>query len=197
MSSSQKGTPFKRKDIVKAFFNLDLSDEPSTASKTLKLHNHNCLIAFKPSAIDEVKENNKVTLLTLSVEIQLWIYNLLLISWFNQTENPLWAVKHTDQKLVLLHMSQFWQYRTMKPEILQTCKQIYHEANSILYLQNIFAISEPEQIFWLIVQIGLANFKLIKTLHIWVSWMAELSSWLQLLYILAEKASELQCIELA
>ncbi len=83
MPSSQKGTPFKRKDIIKAFFDLDLFNEPSTASKTLKLCNHNCLIASKPSAIDEVKENNKVALLTLSVEIRLQIYDLLLVSRFD------------------------------------------------------------------------------------------------------------------
>jgi hypothetical protein len=77
MPSSQKNA-FKRKAIIKAFFDLDLFNEPSTASKTLKLRNHNCLIAFKPSAIDEVKENNKVALLTLSVEIQLQIYDLLV-----------------------------------------------------------------------------------------------------------------------
>jgi hypothetical protein len=84
----------------------------------------------------------------------------------------------------------------MEPGILQTCKQTYREANSILYSQNVFAISEPEEMFRLIVRIGLVNFKLIKTLHIWVPWMAELSPWLHLLYILAKEASGLRCIEL-
>jgi hypothetical protein len=46
------------------------------------------------------------------------------------------------------------------------------------------------------VQIGLVNFKWLKTLHVWVPWMAELSLWLQLLYVLAEEASGLRCIEL-
>jgi hypothetical protein len=45
-------------------------------------------------------------------------------------------------------------------------------------------------------QIGLVNFKLVKTLYIWVPWMAELFPWLQLLYILAEEASGLRCIKL-
>ena len=197
MPPSQKETPFKRKDIAKAFFDLDLSDsEPSTASKTPKPRDRNRLIASKPPAIDEAKGNNKVALSTLPVEIRLRIYDLLLVSRFNRTENPSWAVGNTDQKLVLLYMGQFRQYRTMEPGILQTCKQIYHEANSILYSQNVFAISGPEQMFRLIVQIGLVNFKLVKTLHIWVPWMAELSPWLQLLYILAEEASGLRCIEL-
>jgi hypothetical protein len=50
--------------------------------------------------------------------------------------------------------------------------------------------------FRLIARIGLANFKLIKTLHIWVPWMAELSPWLRLLFMLAEEASGLRYVEL-
>jgi hypothetical protein len=84
----------------------------------------------------------------------------------------------------------------MEPNILQTCKQIYQEGISILYSQNVFAISEPKQMFQLMVQIGLANFKLIKTLHIWVPWMAELRPYLQLLSMLAKQASGLRYIEL-
>ena len=76
------------------------------------------------------------------------------------------------------------------------CKQIHHEANPILYSQNVFVISEPEQIFRFIVQVGLVNFKLVKTLHIWVPWKAKLAPWLQLLYILAEEASGLRSIDL-
>lgn len=196
MPPSQKETPFRKKDIAKAFFDLDISDsEPSTASKTPKSRDPNRRIASKPP-LDEAKGNDKVTILTLPVEIRLRIYNLLVVSRFDRTENPSWAVGNTDQKLILLHTGQFRQYRTMEPGILQTCKQIYHEANSILYSQNVFAISEPEQMFRLIEQIGLVNLKLVKTLHIWVPWMAELFPWLQLLYILAEEASGLRCIEL-
>ena len=71
MPPSQKETPFKRKDIAKAFFDLDLSDKPLIASKTLKPRNCNCVIAFKPLAINKAKGNNKVALLTLLVEIRL------------------------------------------------------------------------------------------------------------------------------
>jgi len=84
----------------------------------------------------------------------------------------------------------------MELGILRTCKQIHHEANPILYSQNVFVISEPEQIFRFIVQVGLVNFKLVKTLHIWVPWKAKLAPWLQLLYILAEEASGLRSIDL-
>jgi hypothetical protein len=162
----QKETPFKRKGIAKAFFDLDLSGRPSTASKTPKPRNRNRLITFKPPAIDEAKRHHKAALLTLPVEIRFRIYDLFIVSQFNRTENPSWAVGNTYQKLVLLDMGQFRQYRTMEPGILQTCKQIYREANSMLYSQNVFMIYKPEQMFRLIVQIGLVNFKFVKTLDI-------------------------------
>jgi len=80
MPPSQKETPFKKKDIAKAFFDLDISDsEPSTESKTPKPRERNRLIASTPP-LDEAKGNNKVTLLTLPVEIRLRIYDLLLVS---------------------------------------------------------------------------------------------------------------------
>jgi hypothetical protein len=196
MPPSQNGMPFTRRDIAKAFFDLDFSDSgPSIASKTPKPRDRNRPVASQPPT-NEANGNNKVTFLTLPVEIRLRIYDQLLVSRFDRTQNPSWAVGNTDQKVVLLHMIQAPQYRTMEPGILQTCKQVYQEANSILYSQNIFAISEPKELFRLIVQIGLVNFKLIKTLHIWVPCMAELSPWLQLLYLLAEEASGLRCIEL-
>lgn len=184
------------KDIAKAFFELDLSGNgPSIARKKPKPHDRNPLVAPPPPATNEVKGINKVTFLILPVEIRLRIYDERLVSRFDRTQNPSWAVGNTDQKQVSLHMIQAPQYRTMIPDILQTCKQIYQEANSILYSQNLFAISEPEQMLRLIMRIGLVNFKLIKTLHIWVPWMAELSPWLQFLDILAEEAIGLRCIE--
>ena len=126
------GLPFTRIAIAKAFFDLDLSDsEPSIASKTPKPRDRNRPVASQPPDTNEAKGNNKVTLLTLPAEIRLRIYDQLLVSRFDRMQNPSWAVGNTDQKLVLLHMAQFPQYRTMEPGILQTCKQIYHEANSI------------------------------------------------------------------
>ena len=197
MPPSQKRTAFRKKDIAKAFFDLDISDsETSIASKTLKPRDRNRQIASRPP-LDKAKGSNKVALLTLPVEIRLRIYDLLVVSRFDRRENPSWAVGHTDQKKVLLHMGRFRQYRTMEPRILQTCRQIYDEANSILYSQNVFAISEPEHMFRLIAQIGPVNLKLVKTLDIWVPWMAEISSWIQLLNILAKKASGVRCIKLA
>jgi hypothetical protein len=86
--------------------------------------------------------------------------------------------------------------RTIEPAILQTCKKIYHEANPILYSQNVFEIENTEETFKFIKQIGFVNFKLIKKLEIWVQSCAKLSSWLGLLYLLAKEASGLRCIRL-
>jgi len=192
MPPSQNGMPFVTKAIAKAFFDLDLSGSGSSiASKTPKPRDRNRAVASQPPATNEAKGSNKATFLGLPAEIRLRIYDQLLISRFDRRRNPSWALGNTDQKLVLLHMIRAPQYRTMEPGILQTCKQIYREANSILYSQNVFAISEPEQMFRLILEIGLVNLKLIKTLHIWVPYMATLSPWLQLLHILAEEASGL------
>jgi hypothetical protein len=107
------------------------------------------------------------------------------------------AVGDIDQKKVMLDMRKASEYRTMEPGILQTCKQIFHEAKAILYSHNVFTINEPKVIFRSIMQIGNENIKLVKTVHIWVPKMAKLDPWLQLLKILAEDASGLRCIELA
>src|ERR1700722_19741237 len=175
MPPSQKGTPFKRKDTAKAFFDLDLdlcNAGPSNASKRApKPTDCNHLVTTQPPATKNAKGNNKATFLTLPVEIRLQIYNLLLVSRFDRMENPLWAFGNTDQKPVQLYITQAPQYitlegilrtyRIMELGILRTCKQIHHEANPILYSQNIFAISKPEQIFRFIAQVGLVNFKLV------------------------------------
>jgi len=59
MPPLQKGTSFKRKDIAKAFFDLDLADsEPSPASKTLKPRDRTRLMASKPS-LDEDKRKQQ------------------------------------------------------------------------------------------------------------------------------------------
>jgi hypothetical protein len=84
----------------------------------------------------------------------------------------------------------------MEPAILQTCKEIYREGNSILYAKNVFAISKPEQMFKLSAQIGLANSKLIRTLHLRVPYMTKLLPWLQLLSMVAGQAGGLRHLEL-
>lgn len=191
MPSSQQSTPFTRKDIAKAFFDLDLPGGPSTANE-----------APSPRVLNRrviTPAINNATFLTLPVEIRLLVYDLLLVSRFDgpvRTENPSWAVGNTYQKLVLLFMNPAPRYRTMEPGILRTCKQVYREANPILYSQNAFAISHPKQMFRLVGQIGPVNVKLVKTLQIWVPWGSDLAPWLQLLHFLAEEATGLRSLEL-
>jgi len=178
MSSSQKWTsPFKREDIVKAFFDLDLSSsEPSPASKTPKPRERNRPALSKPA--NEAKKKNKISLLTLPVEIRLQIYDLLLVH-----EKPLQIKPDEDEKQVEL-------------AILQTCKQVYHEASPILYSQNIFAATDPEDIFLLLLYIGLENFRLIKHLDFYVPWPSSLPPWLRLFRTLAMEASGLRSLSL-
>jgi hypothetical protein len=71
------------------------------------------------------------------------------------------------------------------------------EARSILYSQNVFVITEPEQLLRLAAQIGPGNFKQIRALNICVACTAEILPWLRLLSLLAEEASGLRGIELA
>jgi hypothetical protein len=184
---SQRWTPpFKRGGIF---------IEALTKSKKPKPCNRPA--AYRPPTNNEAKGNNvEVTFLTLPVEIRLQIYNLLLVSRSNDWRGRSWSVGNTDQRKVFLSMERNPKYRTMEPAILQTCKQIYHEANPILYSQNVFAIARPEEIFRLMLQIGLVKFKLIKKLDIWVPWMADLSPWLRLLHILVEEASGLRYLKL-
>jgi hypothetical protein len=197
MTPSKNEWLFVTRNIAKAFFELDLSNPgPPTTSKTPDLHDDARANAPRPSTTNDPKEGRNNRFLTLPAEIRLQIYEKLLISRFDRTQNPSWAVGDTSQKLILLHMIRAPQYRTMEPGVLQACKQIHQEANSILYSKNIFYITEPAQMFRLVVQTGLGNFLLIKTLHIWVPCMAEPSEWVQLLHILAENASGLRYIEI-
>jgi hypothetical protein len=168
--------------------------EASTKSKEPKPRDLNLPAASQPS--NEAKESNKVTFLTLPVEIRLQIYDLLLVSRFDRRRAPSCSVGYTDQRKVFLSMEPNPVFRTLETAILQTCKQINHEANPVLYSQNVFAIVNPEEIFRLIQQIGPVKFKLIRTLDILVPWMAEPPPWLRLLPVLAEDANGLRDIKL-
>lgn len=194
MPPSQKGGLFKREDITKAFFDLDLSSsEPSIPSPTSTPHrNHPVIIP----ATSNAETNNKVTFLTLPLEIRLRIYDLLLVSRFDRAQNPSWAVGNTYQQLIILHMIRIFRHGTMEPGILRTCKQIHHEAHAILYSQNVFKITEPKDMFRFSAEIGIANIKLLRTLYIWVPYTAKLTPWLQILHFLAEEATGLRFIEL-
>ncbi|KAF4614412.1 hypothetical protein G7Y89_g15326 [Cudoniella acicularis] len=102
-----------------------------------------------------------LTFLSLPVEIRLRIYYLLLIRR---------SCPHTPRCL----------HAAMELRILQTCKQIYNEAVSILYSENKFQVSEPKEILKL-ARVRPENFESIRRMDIQVPWTAELDSWLELL----------------
>ena len=174
MPPSQEETFVKGKDTTNTNFDHDISySDPSAASKTSQPHDRNCLIASEPP-IDKTKKNNKAFFLTLPVEIRLLIYDLLLIacSWDlgggRRYTPPLepggrWSSRDERQKYLFKP--------SMGTGILQTCRQIYHEANPIFYSKNRFVFYDPEKALRFIEQIGPVNLKLIKALDIPVNYV--------------------------
>lgn len=84
----------------------------------------------------------------------------------------------------------------MERAILGTCRQIYHEAISVLHAGNVFKFNEPEQMFRFIAQIGLTNIQLVKSFDMWIPWMAGILPWLRLLNVLSKEAVGLKYIKL-
>jgi hypothetical protein len=172
MPQSKEETFLKGKDTTNTNFDHDISySDPSAASKTSEPHDRKCLIASEPP-IDRTKKNNKASFLTLPVEIRLLIYNLFLIMCssdlgdgrrYTQPLEPgdRWLSRDERQKYSLKP--------SMGTGILQTCKQIYHEANPVFYSKNRFLFYDPEKALRFIEQIGPVNLKLITTLDIHVN----------------------------
>ena len=139
MTPLTNGTVSQRTDIAGAFFDLDSSSVgPISAGKKPRPFGQIPEATFDSPTADNTKREQKITLLTLPFEIRLQIYELLLVNWVDRVKYPLWAVRNTYQRKVSLHDIPTPQGMTMKPSILQTCKQIYHEANGILYSRNTF-----------------------------------------------------------
>lgn len=190
---------FRREDNAKAYFDLDLSDtEPSSTDKKPRAPRRDSQSSTSvPTTNNSNNAQRNLTLLALPAEIRIKIYDLLLVSRFDRKENPFWAVGKTCQKKICLQEPRAPGYRTMGPQILQTCKQIYYEANSILYSRNVFNFNAPEQMFSFVTQIGPANIEFVRSLDFWVQADAEISPWLRLLNTLTQKATGLKFIELA
>ncbi|KIV98775.1 uncharacterized protein PV09_09472 [Verruconis gallopava] len=132
--------------------------------------------------------------LAIPLEIRLDIYKELLISYMGQRRNPAWAVGDTDQRLITLPGCKYLDDKTIYPQILRTCKQIYGEGNPILYSENVFSSLEPSLMVSFIEQIGLKNTAFIKKLDIHVG--LDLSSWSQLFLKLAEQAGAVRELRL-
>lgn len=174
-------SPFRRKDIAKAFFDLDISDTESSSYLSAKTTN---------------KGKQKLTLLALPAEIRIQIYDYVLVGRVDRESNWPLVVGKTCQKKGRLDWIRTRQDRAMEPAILRTCRQVYHEAIPVLHTQNVFSISKPESMLALMAQIRPVHIKLLRTLEIWIPWTAEDLPWVTLLHTLAVKATGLRFIEL-
>jgi hypothetical protein len=207
MPPSQE-TPVEKKDIANTTLNLDISESgPSTARKTPT--SNNSLIVSKPPASED-KGNSKVSFLNLPIRIRLQIYGILLLSrvdyqkqtvlhrdrWESSGIRPTWrqiifaaeSIRGGQDGYHFLHVDY------AQSEILQTCRQIYHEGNSILYSINFFFFPYVDYALEFIKQIGLVNFRSIRSLLVLVDDLSE-SLFLELFNILAEEDNGVRVME--
>lgn len=125
---------FKKKDIVKAFFDLDLSAQSSrrqliARSQSRPAANFKATYPSAP-ATNNSNAQEKLTLLTLPAEIRIIINGLLLVSRFDRrtTHRDQWPVGKTCQNLILLHTIQHlnmerWKHKSCKRASRSITKQ--------------------------------------------------------------------------
>lgn len=179
---------FRRKGILKALFGVDQPGTTfSSRRKKARLQRHDPQDCLSTMASD--KGEQKLTLLTLPLEIRLRVYDLCLISSFDPNQNPPWAVGNA------FGIDKRPEYRTVEPAILRACKQIYEEAAPILYSKNVFDICEPKTAFDFIAVVSPTKFKLIMTMELSVSSSADISEWLALLKVISMEATGLRYLE--
>ncbi|KAI9645004.1 hypothetical protein NHQ30_007041 [Ciborinia camelliae] len=189
---------FDLEDIAQVLCGLDTSSsEPSNPQKSLQCgRNPN----FN-SANNNAKANHTVTFLTLPLEIRRLIYDLLLTGCISRKYRH-W---HGDNLPVDM------QAETSIPSgrcglpispdldarILRTCKQIYDEANPILYSRIKFNVKFPTQGILFLNQITGKNLKLIERfrLVVWKSGYPKDTA-LEILKILADNGGGLRELEL-
>jgi hypothetical protein len=140
------------------------------------------------------KDIANATLLTLPVEIRLQIYNLLLVGYVYYEDRrkceQLVGDGSQDKRWLITF------YPLVQQKVLQTCKQIYREANSILYSRNIFYFFTPKYAVRFIKQIGPENLKLVKTLKV-TTIKKDVYRLERFLDILVEEANKLRFIKYA
>lgn len=190
-----------REEAVNTPCGMDISDTeplstevkiPSTGSPCLQGH------VISPAATES---DRGCAFLALPTEVRIQIYDLLLVSRSRHKDSSL-AINNTFQRMILLErVGDPWPgsaktARTLELAILRTCKQIYREAIEILYSQNVFKISSPEQAVGLISRFGPANTASIRSLRLWVRQSAELAPWLRLFSVLAKEATGLREIDI-
>ena len=137
-------------------------------------------------------QKSRTTFLLLPLELRLQIYEYIFLC---------------KKQIILYKTRKHWIEHPIPPSILRTCKQIHQEASPILYSKNIFSISYPERISKWLLEIGRANIKLLKTIHIWVDPpliaagaarynAKETAFWYKVLDLLAREATGLRHIEI-
>ena len=133
-------------------------------------------------------QKSRATFLLLPLELRLQIYKYMFLC-----KKPIMMDKNRQHRTE----------RSLPLSVLRTCKQIHQEASPILYSQNIFALTWPDQICKWLTQIGRANIKLLKTIHILVlpKWNEEeeyfartTGCWYKVLDLLAQEATGLRHI---
>jgi hypothetical protein len=216
MPPSQE-TPLEKKDIANTNLNHDISESvPSTAKKAptsnkslivskppagedngnearapapskavrpvwarlIRMLGLRCLVSPFASYIYSHSGKSKFPFLALPIEIRLQIYDILLINRLNNYK----------QKIIFTNYKTRW----ADFEILQTCRQIYDEGNSILYSRNEFHFFSVDSAFKFIEQIGPVNFRSIRSLHIRVD---NITAFLGLFIKLAEEENGVRVME--
>ncbi|EPE24517.1 hypothetical protein GLAREA_08369 [Glarea lozoyensis ATCC 20868] len=196
LSNSRIRKPIDRSDLtrrIKTQEQRDGKEGNSSVPESKIFSSSNELISNTQFA----GESHKFPFMSLPVEIRLQIYDLLLVSRLPGSPCGIPdAVRNTNQmKISLDKFHRLW-VETMTAGIVRTCREVYNEANPILYSQNVFQIIEPERVLQYITQIGHSNLKSLRYLNFSVKWDSKLSSWLELLHTLAEEASGLRKIEI-
>ena len=174
MPPSQE-TPLEKKDIGNTNLNPDISESVSSTARKTPTSNNSLIVSKPPAGKD--KGNSKVSFLILPIEIRLQIYEILLIS-------------HTDEK-----PKRNYNHGLVHFKILQTCRPIYREGNSILYSQNKFRFHYVDCALEFIEQIGPVNFRSISSLCIRVAANTTRSAFLGLFNILAEEENGVRVME--
>ena len=191
---------FSRKPVAKAFSGLKFSSAERLKAHQVPIPPPRDPLPFRSIIIiNKAPQPGKIiNFFAMPTEIRLRVCSLLLVSRFCHKRNPNWAVEDSNpNKMVKLSKSPAAApHKIRGAAILQTCKRVYEEANSILYSQNIFYICHPKEMFRFIAQIGPINVRLVKSINMWVPWMAEVDPWVNLFTVLAKEASGLRAIGL-
>ncbi|BCS22479.1 uncharacterized protein APUU_30704A [Aspergillus puulaauensis] len=127
--------------------------------------------------------------LSLPPEMRLQIYDLLLVCRTRNGSPSYESIaKDYQQPLFLNPILPRLGCQSMFPAILQTCKQIYYEAISILYGSNVFDLGKPAHIN----KISRSKLKFLRHLVICPCQLSVATPWVGLLDTLIDEAKDLR-----